>query len=112
MKSALISIGIVLSSYLFLSLSFKGRTIFESTYPYTSPVSEFIQDTTTKVMKFSYQQMKNFGEMLFHNAAPGPKSYMSTSRKQSDAVETQQELPHETIRPKEKEELNDLIKNF
>jgi hypothetical protein len=104
--SAIKITGLFIIFLFVMSISVMDKPLFMHAYKVISPITKYVQTTTENFVARSFSGTQSYTKKIFDNSVPkmkdSVKSKMSSSNKGA---------PAERITEKEKEELNQLIRN-
>jgi hypothetical protein len=109
MKSALKTLGLLVTFLLVMSITIKDRPLFTYVYEFISPATEYAQDATEEFFERSVTSTQSYSKKIFDNSVPKVKD--SVKSKLASRAKTEIAEPAERIMEEEKEELDELIKN-
>lgn len=107
MKMAL-KFSILLFAFMcFLTVNVNGRTIFSHIYKVISPATIYVQNSVQDFFEQSVEGTKAYSKKMFDNSVPRFKDSVKSKLSAREKVAE----PAERITKKEKQELDQLIKN-
>lgn len=101
--------GLLIGFLLFMSITVNNRPIFSHVYEFISPATKFAQNKTEEFFAQSFQNTQSYSRKIFENSVPKVKD--SVESKLSSTLKKAAGEPQEKITTKDKEELDQLIKN-
>ena len=105
MKKLIMSLAIFMATYLLLSIEINDRPIFTHLHGLTSPLTRGAQGLIEGAFGKGYEGTRTVGRQLFNNTLPAAQSARNLVPKNFKA-------PEESLSEAEKNELNNLIKNY
>lgn len=108
-KTALSISGLLIGFLLFMSITVNDKPIFSHVYGFISPATKYAQNQTEDFFAKTFQSTQSYSKKIFDNSVPKVKD--SVESKLSSTLKKAAGEPQEKITPKDKEELDQLIKN-
>ena len=108
MKKFMIALSIILCTYLIFSMRVNEKPIFTHLFQKTSPLTDAIQSGSSSIFKEASHKGEEYSRMIFTNSAPKVQDQVKSTL--SSAKKHQKIQEH--IEEKDREELDDLIKEF
>lgn len=108
MKKIFACLAIFAATVLFLSIEIGNKPIFAHIYKAISPATKAAQNATENFFNSSVDNTQKYSQKLFDNSVPRVKDSVKSK---ASSLKREVVAPAEKITPKEREELDDLIKS-
>lgn len=100
--------GLLVGFLFFMSITFNNKPLFSYVYEFISPTTKYAQNKVETFLSKSFESTESYSRKIFENSVPkvkdSVKSKLSAHKKMGGE-------PEEKITHKEKQQLDQLIKN-
>lgn len=94
------------ATFILLSITVGDSPLFTKIYRWTSPVTTATQNFIAKMVGSGWESSRTVGRKIFHNSHPKRAAASSSS------VKTPVVAPQEEVPENDRQQLNDLIKDY